>query len=225
MPPPKSSMTAAAAPSSLWPVVISFECSPLQVCDLPSLLEHRQQKTLAPCYKCGCCSSSRLTPQASQEPPPITPAEQTQPTSAVAHSSRWQKPISDLHQQQEDQDLGLSLTVWKTMDLCTGMISHGPIHHPSPLDKGDSFCKLTQKRPKASLRSMQSEALTKEDHFTWSRRRGKKKAVMEGAWVTLSIMIYLSLRESGIYFNNHNKQVSEFAIEIQKLKRKKKKKS
>jgi hypothetical protein len=37
-------------------------------------------------------------------------------------------------------------------------------------------------------------------------------------------MIYLSLRESGIYFNNHNKQVSEFAIEIQKLKRKKRKK-
>jgi hypothetical protein len=65
MPPPKSSMTAAAA-SSLWPVVISFECSPLQLCDLPSLLEHRQQKTLAPCYKCGCCSSSRLTPQASR---------------------------------------------------------------------------------------------------------------------------------------------------------------
>jgi hypothetical protein len=94
MPPPKSSMTAAAASSSLWPVVISFECSPLQLCDLPSLLEHKQQKTLAPCYKCGCCSSSRLTPQASQEPPPITPAEQTQPTSAVAHSSRRQKPTT-----------------------------------------------------------------------------------------------------------------------------------
>jgi hypothetical protein len=44
MPPPKSSMTAAAASSSLLPVVISFECSPLQLCDLPSLLEHRQQQ-------------------------------------------------------------------------------------------------------------------------------------------------------------------------------------
>jgi len=180
MPPPKSSMTAAAASSSLWPVVISFECSPLQLCDLPSLLEHRQQKTLAPCYKCGCCSSSRVTPQASQERPPITPAEQTQPTSAVAHSSRRQKPISDLHQQQEDQDLGLTLTVWKTMDLCTGMISHRPIHQPSPHRQSRQLLQANPEKTK-SFNTFNAARGTDERRPFHVKQKKKKKAVMEGA--------------------------------------------